>query len=358
MTTTPFGMTIESRGYLKTDEDEYRFGFQAQESEKELFGGHGSFFKYRISDNRLGRFFSIDPLFRKYPHYSTYSFSGNKLIAFRELEGLEEESAIDDYGAWTKVEDHHWRLQTRAINFSVGASGGLLLVGAAAALHMGYAEDSNGNILEYSNTESYLDVFGAFESPNFKRPLIFSMGGHGLEGESTFGTDIDFGDTEIAILEDLDVIDYLSTNDLTYDLYYFSVSFPHDPSYTHLDNDLAPVFPAFEKVKGFKISASITGHGTAFGWSKTDILAYTAYHESDAIKMTKAFKSLLLDAGEYSTVARDFRLVDEEKQLYRLWYTRTGLEGEIEDSIDSGVDFIKHKDGGYRSTNLKRRENE
>jgi len=40
---------------------------------------------------RVGRFFSVDPLITKYPHYSSYSFSGNKVIHAVELEGLEEE---------------------------------------------------------------------------------------------------------------------------------------------------------------------------------------------------------------------------------------------------------------------------
>jgi hypothetical protein len=36
-------------------------------------------FKYRMEDVRLGRFFAIDPLTRKYPHYTPYSFSGIKV---------------------------------------------------------------------------------------------------------------------------------------------------------------------------------------------------------------------------------------------------------------------------------------
>lgn len=43
-----------------------------------------------MHDPRVGRFFAIDPLASKYPWYSPYSFSGNKVIQFVELEGLEE----------------------------------------------------------------------------------------------------------------------------------------------------------------------------------------------------------------------------------------------------------------------------
>jgi hypothetical protein len=50
-------------------------------------------YKFRMHDARLGRFFAVDPLTYEYPHYTPYSFSGNKLISHREREGLEEEAA-------------------------------------------------------------------------------------------------------------------------------------------------------------------------------------------------------------------------------------------------------------------------
>lgn len=44
-----------------------------------------------MHDPRIGRFFAIDPLFRKYPHNSVYAFSENRVIDGIELEGLEVE---------------------------------------------------------------------------------------------------------------------------------------------------------------------------------------------------------------------------------------------------------------------------
>jgi len=79
------GMTIETRSHVEED-NMYRFGFQGQENEKELFGGNASFFKFRISDNRIGRFGSIDPLFKEFPWNSSYAFSENRLIDGTELE--------------------------------------------------------------------------------------------------------------------------------------------------------------------------------------------------------------------------------------------------------------------------------
>ncbi|GIV28853.1 MAG: hypothetical protein KatS3mg027_2667 [Bacteroidia bacterium] len=68
----------------------YRFGFQGQEGDDEVFGKDNLWaYKYRLHDARLGRFFSVDPLAGKYPFYSMYQFSGNRVIDMVELEGLE-----------------------------------------------------------------------------------------------------------------------------------------------------------------------------------------------------------------------------------------------------------------------------
>ena len=84
----PFGMLQPGRHGNTGD---YRYGFQGQEMDNEVKGEGNSYaFTYRMHDPRIGRFFSNDPLEKKYPHYSPYSFSGNKVIAYRELEGAEE----------------------------------------------------------------------------------------------------------------------------------------------------------------------------------------------------------------------------------------------------------------------------
>lgn len=67
----------------------YRFGFQNQEMESELFQG-AIYFTYRIEDSRIGRFLTIDPLSNEYPFNSPYAFSENRLMDSRELEGLEK----------------------------------------------------------------------------------------------------------------------------------------------------------------------------------------------------------------------------------------------------------------------------
>jgi RHS repeat-associated protein len=68
----------------------YRFGFNGQEMDNEIKGdGNSVTFRYRIHDPRLGRFFSVDPLAKKFPWWTPYQFAGNTPIEARELEGLE-----------------------------------------------------------------------------------------------------------------------------------------------------------------------------------------------------------------------------------------------------------------------------
>jgi RHS repeat-associated protein len=68
----------------------YRYGFQGQEKDDELKGeGNSDNFKYRMHDPRIGRFFAVDPLFKDYPHNSTYAFQENKTGLGTELEGKE-----------------------------------------------------------------------------------------------------------------------------------------------------------------------------------------------------------------------------------------------------------------------------
>ena len=84
----PFGWLQPGRQYNSSS---YRFGFQNQEMDNEIKGvGNHINFAYRGHDPRTGRFWSVDPLTGKYPFYSPYAFSGNKVISYVEFEGLEE----------------------------------------------------------------------------------------------------------------------------------------------------------------------------------------------------------------------------------------------------------------------------
>ncbi len=88
----PFGQLLPNRHGNSSD---YRYSFQGQEQDPEIKGeGNSINYKFRMHDPRVGRFFAIDPLTAEYPWYTPYSFSGNRVIASTELEGLEEKSVI------------------------------------------------------------------------------------------------------------------------------------------------------------------------------------------------------------------------------------------------------------------------
>jgi RHS repeat-associated protein len=83
-----FGAEISMRSYEA--QPWYRYGYQAQEKDHEIYGkGAMYYYKYRQHDARLGRFWSVDPLARKYPWNSPYAFAENDVVSSVELEGLE-----------------------------------------------------------------------------------------------------------------------------------------------------------------------------------------------------------------------------------------------------------------------------
>ncbi|HTJ48152.1 MAG TPA: hypothetical protein VL443_01780 [Cyclobacteriaceae bacterium] len=82
----PFGLTYNS--YSRENSVPNKFKFQDQEHVDDL-GLNWDSFKWRNHQPDIGRFFNIDPLADKYVYNSPYAFSENKVIAHRELEGLE-----------------------------------------------------------------------------------------------------------------------------------------------------------------------------------------------------------------------------------------------------------------------------
>jgi len=66
----------------------YRFGFNGKENINEIDGiGNSIDFGARIYDSRLGRLSSIDPMFKKYPSESNYSYAGGNPIFMIDREG-------------------------------------------------------------------------------------------------------------------------------------------------------------------------------------------------------------------------------------------------------------------------------
>jgi RHS repeat-associated protein len=98
---------LAPKASVQTCAASYSFGFQGQEKDNEIHDVDGSMlaFEYRMHDPRIGRFLSIDPLASKYPFYSPYAFSGNRVIDCVELEGLEPSGVNPTTGVNTTAND-------------------------------------------------------------------------------------------------------------------------------------------------------------------------------------------------------------------------------------------------------------
>lgn len=68
--------------------------------------GSGAQYDYgfRIYDPRLGRFLSVDPLFKSFPFYTSYQFAGNQPLIAVDLDGLEKYVVINYFSTSGRLE--------------------------------------------------------------------------------------------------------------------------------------------------------------------------------------------------------------------------------------------------------------
>lgn len=113
----------------------YRYGFNGKENDNEVKGeGNQQDYGMRVYDPRIGKFLSVDPLTKKYPYYTPYSFAGNKPIAFIDRDG--EEEGIDNIlrrreEAYlsNQMSEDKYREHVRAMGIN-GVIGGAIVVDA------------------------------------------------------------------------------------------------------------------------------------------------------------------------------------------------------------------------------------
>ncbi len=87
----PFGMQMPGRTFPAGTPFNYRYGFNGKEKNDEI-EGNGNEYDYgaRVSDPRTGgRFWSVDPLTKKFPSLSPYQFASNNPIWALDLDGKE-----------------------------------------------------------------------------------------------------------------------------------------------------------------------------------------------------------------------------------------------------------------------------
>ncbi len=82
----PFGSSLNTRSYSAGSG--FRFGFNGKEQQGDI-GGYDYDFGARIYEGRLGKWFSVDPLEKKYPQLSPFSFCSNNPIFFIDPDGAD-----------------------------------------------------------------------------------------------------------------------------------------------------------------------------------------------------------------------------------------------------------------------------
>ena len=94
----PFGAQLPGRTYNAGNSS---YGYNGKRKDNEIYG-EGNFYDYgmRGYDPRIGRFWGIDPLTKKYPWYSPYQYAGNSPIKNVDLDGLEP---AGNQGDWEVV---------------------------------------------------------------------------------------------------------------------------------------------------------------------------------------------------------------------------------------------------------------
>lgn len=88
-------MQMQNRTMTNTGEG-YRFGFNGKEIDREHEGA-GIVYDYgfRIYNPALGRFLSVDPLFKTYPWYTPYQFAANTPLSAVDIDGLESDKVFN-----------------------------------------------------------------------------------------------------------------------------------------------------------------------------------------------------------------------------------------------------------------------
>jgi len=186
----PFGMLMVGRNFSS---NQYRYGFQGQEKDDEIKGeGNSLNYKYRMHDPRIGRFLSIDPLEKDYPHNSPYAFSENRVIDSVELEGLEYLPATrptmeDNKVIIKKISSEYTALPPRTKQFIGGAwsasTGVLGMVGSSAYMikTLGAGAPLGGvaafGLSSTATMLGFANMMDAVVSPEKKMPSVGTVPG-------------------------------------------------------------------------------------------------------------------------------------------------------------------------------------
>jgi RHS repeat-associated protein len=186
---TPFGMEMLGRAYGSSSSPTYRYKFNGKERIYEINGRYNHYdYGMRIYDDRLGRFFSVDPLTSKYPMLTPYQFASNTPIQAIDLDGLEAWVVVK-----TTIKDKTY-LQLKFDKDLINEGGVYYVHRWMDPKTAGFVASESSGSVGYSEYPQYFPNFanGVFDAANFTNfRKAFSIKGEanilfaeaGLEGK-------------------------------------------------------------------------------------------------------------------------------------------------------------------------------
>lgn len=127
----------------------------------------------------MGKFFSVDPLAKKYPQWSPYAFSGNQVIHTVELEGLEPWKDINRYGKDLEKRDREKNKRVSSDIANTATSGDVI----ATSLGLSVFNPEYIRDIGYS-----LQKTGLFKTTSISSSTLITISSNGVVG-TTFMDD-------------------------------------------------------------------------------------------------------------------------------------------------------------------------
>ncbi|MDH5032349.1 DUF6443 domain-containing protein [Chryseobacterium cucumeris] len=208
----PFG--LEFGGELNISNSispSYKYSTQGQEKQSET--GWSSY-RWRNYDAAMGRFFNIDPLSEKYNTWSTYAFSGNRVVDARELEGLEpvDFRKNDGFKNLVVVVQGYTGDTKKGYTQAQNRGDGSVDTKGLGALNQLSSKDTRVVIFDSSQNENTKDdINSTISSFNKNHPDgIVAAVGHSLGGDNLVEKVNENKELKVDLMVTLDIMDWYS----------------------------------------------------------------------------------------------------------------------------------------------------
>ncbi|MCQ2211252.1 MAG: hypothetical protein MJZ34_13290 [Paludibacteraceae bacterium] len=163
----PFGMEEPGRSY---NSNTFRFGYTGHEKESDLAEGVYTT-QYRLLDTRLGRWMSVDPLWKKYPSYCAYNYCLNNPVVYIDPTGTyvpnqdgnlvaEDGDDVKSLSEFLSVSVDEASKLLESQGYTGLKKGDIITLDNAVTRDLKFNRDRDMSIPEEANMEDYLIIEG------------------------------------------------------------------------------------------------------------------------------------------------------------------------------------------------------